>query len=124
MLNYYVNLSKILGLFVGALEYYVYVFIALYVLNMPIFNLTFVSESKFGTIILENTPILSELVDDTVKVYGDVWNIEVLCGGLAYGFLDVGGIEGESVVESVIGSSGCSIDNLHCNQEYERKTWW
>ena len=67
--------SRILGLVVGVLEYYVYLFIALYILNMPIFNLTFVSESKLGMTILENTPILSELVDDTVEVYSDVWNV-------------------------------------------------
>ena len=67
--------SKIIGLFVGALEFYVYLFIALYVLNMPIFNLTLVNESKFGNTILEDTPILSELVDDTVEVYSDVWNV-------------------------------------------------
>lgn len=67
--------SKILGIVVGALEYYVYLFIALYILNMPIFGLTLVSESKLGTSMLENTPILSELVDDTVKVYSDVWSV-------------------------------------------------
>jgi len=67
--------SKFIGIFVGALEYYVYLFICLYILNMPIFGLTFVSESKFGTAMLENTPILSELVDDTVKVYTDVWSV-------------------------------------------------
>lgn len=67
--------SKILGLFVGMLEYYVYLFIILYVLNMPIFGLTLVSESKVGTAMLENTPILSDLVDDTVKAYSDVWNV-------------------------------------------------
>ena len=67
--------SKILGIVVGALEYYVYLFIALYILNMPIFGLTLVSESKLGTAMLENTPILSELVNDTVNVYTDVWSI-------------------------------------------------
>lgn len=67
--------SKIIGLFVGVLEFYVYLFIGLYILNMPVFNLTFVSESKFGTAILENTPVLSGLVDDTVEVYSDVWGI-------------------------------------------------
>ena len=64
-----------LGLVVGALEYYVYLFIVLYLLNMPIFGLTYVSESELGTFMLENTPILSELVDDTVKVYSDVWDV-------------------------------------------------
>ena len=67
--------SKLLGLVVGALEYYVYLFLVLYVLNMPIFGLTLVSESKLGTRMLEDTPILSELVDETVNVYGDVWNV-------------------------------------------------
>lgn len=67
--------SKILGLFLGALEYYVYLFIALYILNMPVFGLTFISDSKLGMNILENTPILSNLVDDTVKVYADVWDV-------------------------------------------------
>lgn len=67
--------SKLLGMIVGVVEFYVYLFIALYVLNMPVFNLTFVSESKFGNSILENTPILSHLVDDTVQVYSDVWSI-------------------------------------------------
>lgn len=67
--------SKILGIFVGALEYYVYVFIVLYILNMPALNLSFVNESKFGNSILTNTPVLSGMVDDTVTVYTDVWNI-------------------------------------------------
>lgn len=67
--------SKIIGLVVGALEYYVYLFIVLYILNMPIFGLTLISESEFGTAILKNTPVLSELVDDTVEVYSDVWDV-------------------------------------------------
>ena len=67
--------SKILGIFVGMLEYYVYLFIILYILNMPIFGLTLVSESKVGSYMLDNTPILSDLVDDTVKAYSDVWDV-------------------------------------------------
>lgn len=67
--------SKIIGIFVGALEYYVYVFIILFVLNMPVFNLTLVSESKFGLKMLENTPVLSSFVEGTVNVYGEVWDI-------------------------------------------------
>ena len=67
--------SKILGLFAGALEYYVYIFIVLYILNMPVFNLSFVNDSNLGNQVLETTPILSNIVDDTVNVYSDVWNI-------------------------------------------------
>lgn len=67
--------SKILGIFVGVLEFYVYTFIILYVLNMPVFNLSYVADSKYGEAILNNTPILSTMVDDTVKAYSDVWEI-------------------------------------------------
>ena len=67
--------SRILGAIVGAIEFYVYLFLILYVLNMPVFNLTYVNDSTFGQKILNNTPILSSLVDDTVSVYADVWQI-------------------------------------------------
>lgn len=67
--------SRILGIFVGALEYYVYVFLVLYILNIPIFNLAIINESEFGNSILQNTPILSDSIDNTIAVYTDVWNI-------------------------------------------------
>lgn len=67
--------SKLLGIFVGILEFYVYTFLILYILNMPVFNLSYVAESKYGGVILESTPILSSMIDDTVKSYSDVWDI-------------------------------------------------
>ena len=67
--------SKLIGLLIGVIEYYVYIFFILYILNMPLFNLTFISSSKFGGMILKNTPILSAMADNTVEVYSDVWEI-------------------------------------------------
>ena len=67
--------SKILGAIVGAIEFYVYVFIVLYILNMPILNLTPVNNSNLGNKILKETPILSNITDDTVSVYSDIWQI-------------------------------------------------
>ena len=67
--------SKILGAIVGIVEYYVYVFIVLYVLNIPIFNLTFINDSTISHKILTDTPILSDLVEDTVDVYSSIWEI-------------------------------------------------
>lgn len=60
--------SKILGAVVGTLKWFVIVFIGLYVLNMPMFNIKEVEESHFANGILENTPILSNIIDDTTKV--------------------------------------------------------
>lgn len=67
--------SKILGIFVGALEHYVYIFLALVFLNLPLFNITIVKESSYANKILNNTPILSDMVGKTVDVYTEVYNI-------------------------------------------------
>ena len=67
--------SKILGAAIGVIEFYIYIFIVLYILNTPFLNLKYINDSMMGNKILKDTPILSELVDDTVTVYSDVWTI-------------------------------------------------
>ena len=67
--------SSILGIIVGVLEFYVYVFIILYILNIPIFNLHYVAESKLGNKVLYETPILSNYVNKTIDAYTDIWTI-------------------------------------------------
>lgn len=67
--------SKILGIFVGALEYFVYVFLILVFLNLPAFNIKIVKESEYANKILNNTPVLSNLVGTTVETYTEVYNI-------------------------------------------------
>lgn len=67
--------SKILGIFVGLIEYYVYIFIVLFVISLPVFNLVNLNDSQFAGTILNNTPLLSGLADDTVEVYTEVYNI-------------------------------------------------
>jgi len=58
--------SKILGAIVGMIENFIFVFIVLYILNLPIFD--FNLNSKYKDKILSSTPILSSLVNDSVKV--------------------------------------------------------
>lgn len=67
--------SKILGIFVGTLEYFVYVFLILVFLNLPAFNIKVVKESEYANKILNNTPVLSSLVGTTVDTYTEVYNI-------------------------------------------------
>ena len=67
--------SKLIGIAVGFFEYYIYVFIILYVLSIPIFNLNLINDSKIANTILDNTPILSNMVGNTVSVYTEIWNI-------------------------------------------------
>ena len=60
--------SKILGGVVGVLKWFIIVFIGLYVLNMPMFEIKEIEESSFANGILNNTPVLSGIIDDTTKV--------------------------------------------------------
>ena len=60
--------SKIAGGILGVLEYFVFIFLTLYILSMPIFNNSLLDDSKLRPTILSKTPILSSLVDDGVKV--------------------------------------------------------
>ena len=67
--------SKILGIFVGALESYVYVFLGLFVLTMPVFNIIDLNEAKLAGIILERTPIISNFTRDTADTYMQVYDL-------------------------------------------------
>lgn len=60
--------SKLCGMVVGFVEGFIWVFIGLYIVSLPVFNLEIVEDSKYREPILTNTPILSSLTNDTVKV--------------------------------------------------------
>lgn len=100
--------SKLLGAIVGLLDGFVFVFIALYILTLPVFNIEILNDSKMAKGILENTPILSSLADKTVGVIGefkelkekydveednDKLNLEALDLFLKYEIIDVGSVE-------------------------------
>lgn len=67
--------SKILGIFVGAIEYYVYAFLILVFLTLPAFNIKIIHESNLAHKVLNNTPVLAGIVDETVDTYTSVYDI-------------------------------------------------
>ena len=60
--------SKLLGAVIGILHHYIIAFVILYVLTLACFNNELVSTSKLRVIIVDNTPILSNLIDDSINV--------------------------------------------------------
>lgn len=68
--------SKILGALIGIIHYIVYVFIAMYILSLPVFNLSIVKESKIGNMILDKTPILTNICDDTLEVFNEIMELK------------------------------------------------
>lgn len=67
--------SKILGIVVGAIEAYFYLFIILYVLNLPVVKFDMLDDSKYANFILNNTPVLTGFADKTLQIYHDVYNL-------------------------------------------------
>lgn len=67
--------SKILGAVFGLVEYYLITFVVLFVLVQPTFKLNEVElfeESKLKNIILEKTPFMSGLVEETLNTFTGV----------------------------------------------------
>lgn len=61
--------SKILGMIIGGIHYYLIVFILLFVVSLPVFKFNDqLNDSKLKDTIIYKTPILSNLVDKTVNI--------------------------------------------------------
>ncbi|MDD2203141.1 MAG: CvpA family protein [Bacilli bacterium] len=65
--------SRILGALMGLVEYYLLVFIALFILTLPVFNIDIVNKSRLKDKILEGTPIVSNLAKKTVNSFDDIY---------------------------------------------------
>lgn len=64
--------SKILGGITGTIENYVIAFFAIYFLSIPMLETNLVKDSTIGSKMLDNTPILSNICDDTLEIYEEV----------------------------------------------------
>lgn len=67
--------SKILGAVVGLFEAYLIVFVLFILLSSPIFNFKIVNDCYFKELILEKTPILSNLSKNIVITFEEVWKL-------------------------------------------------
>ena len=67
--------SKIIGFFVGIAEYYIWVYLFLFVLTLPVFNIKEIYESKTAMYIITETPILSKYTEKTLDIYNDLYSI-------------------------------------------------
>lgn len=63
--------SKIIGLVIGLLQYYVLSFIIIYVLTIPILNIKMVNESKVAQFILNDTPVISNFAKNSAGFIGE-----------------------------------------------------
>ncbi len=64
--------SKILGAVVGFLNYYIIVYIVLFLISLPIINIEIINQSNLRSKILNNSPILSKINEDLVGTFNDI----------------------------------------------------
>ena len=68
--------SKILGAVLGIVQYVIYIFIILYILRLPMFNMTLINDSKVASTILDKTPILNSVCDKTLDVFNEIMELK------------------------------------------------
>ena len=67
--------SKLLGFVIGLIESYVWVYIFLFILTLPIINIKGIYESKIANYIMTETPFLSRYTNKTVEIYNNIYDI-------------------------------------------------
>lgn len=113
--------SKILGGVVGLIESYVVIFIILYVLSFPNFNPEWLGESNLKSNILNSTPILTTISDNTIDSFTRIYELKDEyeesedIDSLNYDALDIlldEGIISVSSVELLISKGKINIENI------------
>ena len=67
--------SKILGAIVGAIEGYIIAFAVVFLFNQPMFDVGIINESKYKDILLNSTPILTDVVSSIGDTVTDVYHL-------------------------------------------------
>ena len=64
--------SKILGGILGIVQSIIYIFIALYILTLPVFNLKEIEKSNISNLILDKTPFLNNICEEVIDTFNEV----------------------------------------------------
>jgi uncharacterized membrane protein required for colicin V production len=68
--------SKILGFILGLVEGYILVYMALFLIHQPAMNFDFVQKSKLTPIILNSTPVLSNVAQKVNNAISDIYALK------------------------------------------------
>ncbi|MFA6752856.1 MAG: CvpA family protein [Bacilli bacterium] len=67
--------SKVLGAIIGLVQGYIIAFVVIFILSLVTSTSNKVNESDYGNMLLENTPLLSEIVGDTYNSITEIYQI-------------------------------------------------
>ena len=100
--------SSILGSLFGVIEAYLIVFLGLYALSLPIFNVKALGESSMANTILDNTPILSYIIDDKLTLYEEINALKI-----QYAKSDEHQILDSKILRLLIDNKVVTLDNVN-----------
>lgn len=113
--------SKILGAAMGALQYYLIAFMAVYIMMLPMFSSDGVKNSKYADIMIKETPLIGEYLKTTESVSDELnllkekyattedpneFNLEALDLMLKYKIISV------KTADKLVSSGKLEIDNI------------
>lgn len=67
--------SKVLGFFFGAIEAYLFAFVVLFIVNQIPNTINLIATSNVGHAMLSNTPVLSEIMNDTFGSVDEIYDL-------------------------------------------------
>lgn len=73
--------SKLLGLVVGFLEGYIIVYVSLFILSQPFVNINILEGSTYATKIVNETPLLSSYMENSLEVFHEIEEVSKLKDG-------------------------------------------
>lgn len=68
--------SKIFGAIVGLIQAYIIIFLVLFLLKQPIFDINAINNSKLTDTIINKTPILRGTFNDTAKAFDEIYGLK------------------------------------------------
>lgn len=64
--------SKILGLIVGLIQGVVILYVVLFIVSLPVFKRDLLKDSKYASIVLNNTPVMKDLGKNSIKAFDEI----------------------------------------------------
>ncbi|MFA5602471.1 MAG: CvpA family protein [Bacilli bacterium] len=68
--------SKILGAIVGLIQSFIIVFIVIFFLKQPMFEIKMLNDSSLANNIINDTPILKGVFNDTIAVFDEIYELK------------------------------------------------
>jgi len=68
--------SKILGAIVGLIQAYIIIFVVLFFLKQPMFEMKMLNDSSLANTIINDTPVLKSVFNDTIVVFDEIYGLK------------------------------------------------